>query len=165
MRRTGIEVLRGGLPPLPGKLTYQMSIPVAYWTANLRAVVLFLGWEDEEEWFPEMTMATFTRDGDSWTSPKHWMGTGWSHDPIANPRSRRDLGGRAMVTGGGSETVMHGRVAPAVKEIGLIQNGHEDRRPLESHFGAWVVCTDEPSPFRVTAYSKSGVMLADIEGP
>jgi hypothetical protein len=89
------RVLRRGLPPLPGKLTYQMSIPVAYWTANLRAVVLFLGfswWEDEEEWFPEMTMATFTRDGDSWTSPKHWMGTGWSHDPIANPRSRRDLG-------------------------------------------------------------------------
>ncbi len=58
------DVLRRGLPPLPGKLTYQMSIPVAYWTASLRAVVFFLGFswsEDEEEWFPQVTMATFMR--------------------------------------------------------------------------------------------------------
>jgi hypothetical protein len=67
-----------------------------------------------------------------------------------------------MVTGGGAGTIRHGRVAPAVTEIGLIQNGHEDRRPLESHFGAWVVWTDEPS-FHVTAYDNNGVMLADIE--
>ena len=54
-------------------------------------------------------------------------------------------------------------VAPAVTAIGLIQNGREDLRPLQSHFGAWVVCTDESSPYRITAYDKSGVMLADIE--
>jgi hypothetical protein len=47
--------------------------------------------------------------------------------------------------------------------IGLIRNGHEDRRPLQSNFGAWVICIDEPSPYRVTAYDNSGVMLADIE--
>jgi len=67
-----------------------------------------------------------------------------------------------MVLCGGGDTVMHGRAEPPVKEMGLIQNGHKDRRPLDSHFGAWVVWVDEPSPFRVTGYSKSGGMLADI---
>ena len=168
MPGTGVEVLHRGLPPLPEQLTYQLSIPVAYWTTSLRGVVLFLGfswWDDDKRWFPKVTMATFTRDGNGWSPTRHWMFTGWSHDPIANPGSFRDLGGRAMATGGGSETITHGRVAPAVREIGVIQNGHENRRPLESHFGAWVVCTDEPLPFRVAAYNKSGVMLADTEGP
>lgn len=36
---------------------------------------------------------------------------------------------------------------------------------LESYFGTRVVCTDEPPPFRVTAYNKSGVILDDVEGP
>ena len=52
---------------------------------------------------------------------------------------------------------------PAVTEIGLIQNVHEDRWPLRSHLGAWVGCTDQPAPFRVTAYDNSEDMLADIE--
>lgn len=166
MRTIGIEVLRRGLPPLPKELTYQMAIPVAYWTATRHAVVLFLQffWSDEEaKWFPTVTMGPFTREGDGWTSPKFWAATDWWHDPLANPGDLGDLDGRAMVTGGGAETIRHGRVAPAVTEIGLIQDGHEDRRPLESHFGAWVVCTDQPSPIHVTAYDKNGVMLADIE--
>jgi hypothetical protein len=68
-----------------------------------------------------------------------------------------------MVTAGGSETIAHGRVAPTVAEIGLIQSGHEDRRPVDSHFGAWIVCTDQPAPFRVTAYDHVGTLLASIE--
>jgi hypothetical protein len=174
MRLTGIAVLERGLPPLPERLTYLMSIPVAYWTATRCAVVLFLNFRlIDGEWHTLATMATFTRDGGTWASPKYWGGTGWSHDPIANPGDLRDLDGNAMVTGGGSHSdtptpgtpavIIHGRVAPTVTEIGLIQDGHEDRRPLESHLGAWVVCTEQPSPFRVTAYDQSGVMLADIE--
>ena len=34
MARTGIAVLDHGLPPLPDVLSYQMAIPVAYWTAS-----------------------------------------------------------------------------------------------------------------------------------
>jgi hypothetical protein len=33
----------------------------------------------------------------------------------------------------------HGHASPAVKYIALVQDGREDLRPLESHFGAWVV--------------------------
>ena len=174
MRLTGIEVLERGLPPLPDKLTYQMSIPVAYWTATRCAVVLFLNFHRmNNEWATLAIMATFTRDGGTWASPEYWSGTGGSNDPIANPGDLRDLDGNAMVTGGGSYSdtptpgipavIVHGRVAPTVTGIGLIQNGHEDRRPLESHLGAWVVCTEQPAPFRVTAYDNSGDMLADIK--
>jgi hypothetical protein len=176
MRLAGVEVLERGLPPLPERLTYQMSIPVAYWTAAQCAVVLFLNFHRrDDEWSTLATMGEFTRDGDSWTAPEagYWGATGWPIDPIANPGALRDLDGRAMTAGGGSRSgkvvpgapavVVHGRVAPAVAEIGLIQDGHENRRPLESRLGAWVVCTEQPSPFRVTAYDKKGVMLADIE--
>jgi hypothetical protein len=48
--------------------------------------------------------------------------------------------------------VEHGRVGPAVTQIALIQDGHEDRRPLESHLGAWVICTEQASPFQVNIH-------------
>jgi len=42
--------------------------------------------------------------------------------------------------------IWHGTAALAVRQIALIQDGHEDRRPLDSHFGAWVVCTENAPP-------------------
>jgi hypothetical protein len=41
-KRTGIEVLDHGLPALPDVLSYQMSVPVAFWKAASCSVVLFL---------------------------------------------------------------------------------------------------------------------------
>ncbi|HUY51042.1 MAG TPA: hypothetical protein VMV92_35945 [Streptosporangiaceae bacterium] len=38
-----------------------------------------------------------------------------------------------------------------------------DRRPLESRFGAWVVCTEQASPFQVTALDQNGTVLSSIE--
>src|ERR1700757_2628097 len=103
-----------------------MALPIAYWKAERCGVVLILEfYQWDGEWSPMVVMARFTRDGSSWIPDQHWHGTGWSHDPIAHPRSLRNLGGRPMVTGGGSGSVRHGRVAPTVTEIGLIQNGHE----------------------------------------
>jgi tetratricopeptide (TPR) repeat protein len=175
MALTGIEVLDHGLLALPGELTYRMAIPVAYWKADRCAVVLFLRFSrHRRDTDPMATMATFSRDGEHWNPHRHWHGTGWSHDPIANPGDLRDLGGRPLVTGGGSSStgtpapgwpaaVIHGRVSPAVKELALIQDGHEDRRPLESHFGAWVICTESPGPFRVTALDENGTVLAEIQ--
>jgi hypothetical protein len=59
--------------------------------------------------------------------------------------------------------IVHGRVGPAVTQLALIHDGCEDRRPLESHFGAWVVCTEQASPFQVSALDASGAVLASIE--
>jgi hypothetical protein len=169
----GAEVLARGLPALPEVLTYQMSIPVAYWKASRCAVVLFLQfhqWADEV--MPMVMMGTFSRDEERWSAPRMWGSTGWSHDPIAKPGSLRDLDGRAIASGGEAfsdqpgphypAAVATGRAAPAAKQIALIQDGHEDRRRLESHFGAWVICTEQTSPFQVTALDENGVVLDSI---
>lgn len=169
----GIEVLNQGLPPLPGILSYQMAIPMAWWTTDACAVVLFLTFSRHRAIrHPMATQVTYTRTEDGWTPDSHFHGTSFSHNPIASPDGQRDLGGQAMVTSGGSRTdtpapghlaaVWHGRAAPAVRQIALIQDGHEDQRPLQSHFGAWVICTEQPSAFHVVALDENGAILADI---
>jgi len=173
---TGIEVLDNGLPALPDVLTYQMSIPVAYWKANGCAVVLFLyfrHWGDEV--MPMVMLGTFSREGEGWSAHQHWYGTGWSHDPIKHPDDLRDLGGETIASGGGSwpsspasgdpAGVVTGRAGPSVKQIALIQHGKEDRRTLQSHFGAWVVCIEHPSPYRIAALDENGIVLGYIDGP
>jgi hypothetical protein len=61
--------------------------------------------------------------------------------------------------------VMTGRVSPAVTHLTIIQNDREDRRELQSHFGAWVVCVDRWSPYRVNALDETGTILGSIAGP
>jgi tetratricopeptide (TPR) repeat protein len=163
MVRTGVEVLSHGLPELPDQLSYLMAIPVAYWTTQHRAVVLFLRFSPEgRRNLSAVLHATYTRTDTGWTADRYVIGGGYSYDPIANPGSLRDLDGSAMVTGGGSDTDLHGRASPAVQYIALIQDGREDVRPLESHFGAWVVCTEQRSPFQVEGRDADGNVLARI---
>jgi hypothetical protein len=174
MRQSGVEVLKHGLPSLPEQLTYEMAIPVAYWTAGLCAVVLFLEFQhDSDVPEPVVLMGGYSCDAGSWAAHRNWFVTGWSDDPIANQGRVPDLDGRVIATSGGTRSkvprpgvpaaVVHGRAAQVVSEIGLIQDGREDRRPLESHFGAWVICTERPGPFRITAYDKNGFKLDDSE--
>ena len=44
----------------------------------------------------------------------------------------------------------------------MIQDGSEDRRPLESHFGAWVVCTEQPGEFEVAGLDQEGNVVDSI---
>jgi hypothetical protein len=170
-RRTGANVIKHGLPPLPEVLTYQMSIPVAYWTASSCAIVLFLRfqqWDDKVT--PNVTMGTYFLEGERWVAHRMWAGKSWPHDPVAKPGSLRDLAGTAIGSSGGASAeqpepgypaaVVAGRVAPTVRQIALTQDGHEDRRELESHFGAWVICTEKPGPFHVAAFDDHGVLLS-----
>jgi len=161
---TGIEVLRHGLPDLPDQLSYLMAIPVAYWTAAHSAVVLFLKFQRQGRRHESLVLhVTYSREDDGWTANSRYIiGMNYDHDPIANPASLRELDGSAMVTGGGSETQLHGRASPAVKYIALIQDGREDLRRLESHFGAWVVSTERLSPFHVEGRDADGNVLARI---
>lgn len=177
LARTGIDVLEHGLLPLPDVLSYQMAIPVAYWKAEHCGVVLvlrFLGLRPGEPQ-PVAVRAIYSRAGDgTWKPPVHAtiFGGGFSHDPIADPGSQRDLGGSAMVYGGGSwgteitpgypAAIATGRASPEVRYLAVIKDGHEDRRPLHSHFGAWVICTEQPGPFEVAGFDESGNVLARI---
>jgi tetratricopeptide (TPR) repeat protein len=161
--RTGLEVLSYGLPQLPDRLSYLMAIPVAYWTTERSAVVLFLQFRRHgRQHHPGVLHVTYSRDDDGWIANRHFIGMGYSHDPVANAGSLRDLGGSAMVTGGGSDTIRHGRASPAIKYIALLQDGREDLRPLESHFGAWVVSTGQSSPFQIEGRDADGNVLARI---
>jgi hypothetical protein len=173
IRDTGAKVIEHGLPELAEVLTYQMSIPISYWTAPRCAVVLFLRFQQwDGKFWPKVTMGTYFQDGQRWIAHQMWAGKSWPHDPIGEPGALRDLAGQVIGSSGGASTeqpepgypaaIAVGRVAPAVRQIALIQDGHEVRRELESHFGAWVICTDKPGPFCVTAFDDHGVLLASL---
>lgn len=177
MHRVGITVLEDGLPPLPEVIDHSMSVPIACWTAATSAVVLFLRFSrhPDKTFSPAVTMMTYARGEGRWSAHRWVGGVGWSHDPIAHPQSIRDLGGRAMVHGGGSyndhpapghpAAVTAGRAGSAVTQIALIQDGAEDRRVLRSHFGAWVVCVERWSPYQINALGDDGDLLASVSGP
>jgi tetratricopeptide (TPR) repeat protein len=174
--RTGLDVLDHGLPPLPEELSYHMAIPVAYWVARQCAVVLFLMFprHGRRQRHPMILQATYSRTGAGWTRDPYSSGTFFDHDPIARPGDMRDLGGQPMTSGGSMHlqeqpppgypaAVVTGRVDPAVTQIAFIQDGHEDRRPLQSHFGAWVVCAERLGPFQVAGLASDGTVLATLD--
>jgi len=172
--RIGIDVLEHGLPALPETLSYRMALPVAYWQADQCAVVLILQFSRHGHGKPSPVafQITYSRTPDGWTAPAHFHGTGFQHDPIASPGDRRDLGGRPLTIGGGSvatvvtpghpAVVAVGRAAPEVRYLAVVKDGREDRRPLDSHFGAWIVCTEQPGPFEIVAFDENGSVLARI---
>jgi hypothetical protein len=178
MIRTGIDVLEHGLPPLPDVLTHEMALPVAYWLAGRCAVVLVLQFSrrghDEPE--PIAMKVTYSRGEDGrWQPPTHILGGSFFHDPVRSPGRTRDLDGNPMVYGGSSQArevtpghpafIATGRAAPEVKYIAVIKDDHEDRRPLESHFGAWVVCIEQPGSFDVARLDATGTVLASLPHP
>jgi hypothetical protein len=172
--RAGLDVLRHGLPELPAALTYDMSVPMAFWEAGTCAVVLFLGFTrgPGEPPTPLATMGTYHRQDGEWIAERWWTGHGWSPDPVTDPGSLYDLDGRAIVASGGSyadqpglgppAATVTGRVSPAVTTLALVQDGHEDQRPLRSHFGAWVVCVERWAPFQVNALDEAGTVIGSI---
>lgn len=181
-KRTGIEVLDHGLPALPDVLSYQMSVPLAFWKGARCSVVLFLRYsrvmfpgDGAATVHPGVTLGTFYRHGGGWIAHNWWGGTGWSHDPVADPGSLRDLDGRAIAGGSGSHnpspqpgfpaSVMAGRASPAVTHLALVQDAREERRELQSHFGAWIVCTEKWSSYRINALDEASTVLGCITGP
>jgi tetratricopeptide (TPR) repeat protein len=164
MAGTGIAVLANGLPPLPEPLTHRMAIPMAYWAAHDTAVVLFLRFHRHRRtWHPSAFMVTFTRQDGQWKPDTHWHGTSF-HDPFTDPGGRYGLAGRPIAFSGGSGNIIcHGTAAPAVKYLALIQDGHQDRRLLDNHFGAWVICAEKPGPAAVAALDENGTTLAQID--
>ena len=169
MLSTGIEVLTSGLPALPAELNYLMTIPVSYWAASTCGVVVFVKFARAHAArpVPMALTVTYSRTSGEWVPHKSFFGTSFSFDPIADPDHRRDLDGRPMVTGASSRAAglpppgvpaatLTGRAAPDVAHIALIQDGHEVRRQLDSHFGAWVICTERPGPFQVAGLDSNG---------
>jgi hypothetical protein len=122
---------------------------------------------------PVAMQVTYSRAADgTWKMPTHVAGSGFSYDPVADPGGQQDLDGQPMVGGGASwateitpghpASIVTGTAAPEVRYLAVIKDGHEDRRPLESHFGAWVACTEQPGPFEVIGIGEGGDVLARL---
>ena len=62
-------------------------------------------------------------------------------------------------------TVVLGHVSPDVIYLAVIQDGQQDYRPLQSHFGAWAVCVEKPGAFDVAAFDSDGKLLTYLERP
>ena len=177
--RTGIQVLDHGLPPLPAVLTYDMTIPVAYWKAGQCAIVLMLTFDprDHGSADPSELQLIYSRGPDgSWTPPSHAFGSNFGYNPIANPDGRfYGLDGQVMVTSGGSQgrTLTPGfpactavaLISPEVQYLALTKDGQEDRRPVESHFGAWVVCIEDHGPYELATLDANGAALQSMQLP
>jgi len=151
-----------------------MAIPVCYWAGSTCGVVVFVRFARGARLAPMALHVTYSRTSGEWVPHDRFWGTSFGFDPVADPDHRRDLDGRPMVTGGSSwvteppppglpAAIVTGRAAPGVARIALIQDGYEVRRQLDSHFGAWVVCTERPGPFQVAGLDSNGAVLAAID--
>jgi hypothetical protein len=178
--QAGAEVIENGLSELPSRLTHQMSIPIAYWSAECCAVVAFMqfrrDYDTGQVWAATCTVPYAREDG-QWVPPRHsvfyWQS--YAFDPVTDPGCDRHLDGNAMTYGAVGENAGHepgqpasvtlGHVSPAVRYLAVIQDGRQDYRPLQSHFGAWVVCLEQPGIFDVAAFDSDGSLLACLEHP
>jgi hypothetical protein len=175
----GIDVIENGLPPLPDVITYEMTIPISYWTASRSAVVVFLRFEEspvDSRIQPVAMEIPYYRKAGKWTVKTSGAvgGYGFAFDPVTQPGFVDDLDGNPIVYGSLSTIrpddkppvwVATGRASREVAYIAFVRAGVEDRRRLDSHFGSWVVCTEVPEPFEVVAFDSSGQPLSRLPHP
>jgi tetratricopeptide (TPR) repeat protein len=178
MIRAGLDVLDHGLPPLPEDLTYDMAIPAACWKAEHCAVVLVLTFAQHghDQHVPMAMQVIYSRGEDGrWVPPAFVSGGSFHCDPVRDPEPTRDPDCGPMTYGSSSRAreaapgrpafIATGRAAPEVRYLAVAKDGREDRRPLESHFGVWVVCTEQPGPFEVAGLDENGTVLAVLPHP
>lgn len=170
----GSSVLRHGLPPLPSPLTTDMAVPIAYWRDHSCAAVLFLEYRKlpDGTFTPAVTMGRYRPDRGSWRPFRHWTGTGWSYDPL-KPAPDYDRDRRTITIGGGTFpdpehlrdqwAVVHGRVTSDVARLRLVVGNERLERAVDSHFGAWIVCVDQPGAFALNALDAGGAVIASLD--
>jgi hypothetical protein len=173
-------VIESGLPELPSRLTHQMSIPISYWSGECCAVVAFMQFRrdpDTGQMWAATCVVPYAREDDRWVPPRHdvFSWRSFAFDPVIDPGYDRHLDGNAMTYGDAGENAGHepgrpasftlGNLSPSVKYLTVIQDGQQDYRPLQSHFGAWVVCTEQLGIFDVAAFDAQGRLLACLEHP
>jgi hypothetical protein len=175
-RQTGAQVLEGGPPELPSRLTHQMWIPLCCWAGQCCGVVAFMYFAPDHEdghMRPVTTLVPYTREDGRWVAPQGNSFYGYSNndgfDPLSDPDDRRHLDGSTMTYGRFSPRGSHqpgrpastavGHVSPEVRYLAVIQDGQQDYRALHSHFGTYLVCVEKPGPFDVAAFDSDGKLL------
>jgi hypothetical protein len=173
-RQTGVDILRSGLPDLPESLSYDMTLPVASWKDGSCGAVLFLSFNVFGDFAtPTAIMGAYRRDSGGWSARKDWVLTGWSHDPVREGGSYEDFEASSIVVSGYSispglaqgypRVIAIGHAAREVATIAVIQNGRDTRQNMNSHFGAWIICCQQASPYRIMALDAQGNILGSID--
>jgi hypothetical protein len=181
-QQTGAEVLEHGLPDLPSRLTYEMWIPLSYWSVGCCGVVAFMFFLPDHEdghMRATTTLMHYTREDGRWAPPQGDLFSAWSandgFDPITDPDDRRHLDGSTITYGQFSPRDRHepgrpasaaiGHVSPEVKYLAVIQDAQQDYRRLQSHFGTYLVCVEHPGPFGVAAFDSTGKLMEVLPYP
>lgn len=113
-----------------------------------------------------------------WTAPTSgsFFYSSYAFDPVADPGYAGHLDGNALTYGrlttytdnpepGEPASIALGYVGRQVTHLALIQDGRQDYRRLQSHFGAWMICTEQPGIFDVAAFDNRGLLLSCLEHP
>jgi hypothetical protein len=173
----GLKVFDEGLPEVQSQLSYESVLPIAMWKSPQFGAVLFLRYSKDEDgaFTPAVTRGIFRREVENWVPLKHWSGSGWSHNPLANPDSIKDLDDQPIQISGGSfrdqppdnspAIVINGRHSLGVKSISVTQNGVTQTSPANGRWGAWIVCLTAWEPYTIAALDDNGVELYLLRGP
>ena len=100
----GLDVIANGLPPWPEVITYEMTIPICYWTASRSAVVVFLRFSDNPVnggIRPVAMEIPYHREAGEWVVKTSGAagGSGFPFDPVTRLGFVADLDGRPIVYG------------------------------------------------------------------
>jgi len=166
--------------PLPDVITHEsmVLIPIGYWVASESAVVVFFFFGE----IPGLGVRPFVmnipyyKEAGKWTfeARREISGSSFPFDPVTQSERVVDLDGshfvfsslsRGQTKGKAPIWVATGHASRDVRYVALVQEGSENRRRLDSHFGTWVVCTEVREPFEVVAFDSSGQELSRLRYP
>jgi hypothetical protein len=174
MRRRGLAVLDGGLPPLAEELKQSDMIPVSSWTTDRWGVVQFIMHRHAEGISVAADVThQYSRSDDGWQPTKHKLFWHWRNCAITDSDFMRQRPGTVIERSGSSidddpepdqlAVVMSGFHDPEVAEIWLVQDGRTEKRLASGHFGGWTICTEAPTPLRVEAHDADGTLLGFVK--
>jgi hypothetical protein len=152
-------VLDHGLPPLPDRIEFGQSIPVAYWAGPLVGAVLHVQATaadpdlDEPESF-DTEIECFRRVDGRWDVANATGGTDWppgaSLGPTAAAPGYVGFGGEITASGDGPTcTAVDGIVGIDAMWIEVAGRGETVRRPVEAPLGVVVVGVAEDRPVTI----------------
>jgi hypothetical protein len=150
MTEWSVWVLDNGLPPLPDGVDPGESVPVAQWVGPRFAAVLHIQWmwsEDHNDDSLSTETQVFVRRGQHWEIADGQGGSSWFDPPFERP-SR--VGPRTVAIGhefcatepSRSCCAVDGFVGSDAAHIEVEDADGMTRRPVESPFGAVIVCSD-----------------------
>lgn len=171
MEQWGRWVLDHGLPKLPDRVDVGESVPVARWVGPRFAAVMHIQWmwtEDHADDYLSTETQVFVRAEDDWIAAGGSGGSDWWDPPFVRPSA---VGPRAVRLGNvffadegdWSCCAVDGLVGSDARAVEVEDADGCTRNPVESPFGAVVICSDGRRRARYRVLDAEGVVLGSAE--